>query len=76
MFCFYRVLGGPYCRWEGLADAADYDTFETYKSNLNLVCDDGDATVMKFTPTTNTPADIFYQVYKNTIMRRERQLEF
>ena len=40
----------------------DYEAFDDYRDTLNLNCEPGEAARLTFTPDSNWPDEVYYQV--------------
>lgn len=60
---------GRLCHWThtGDSDAEDFDSFGAYQRTLQLKCDVGEPGVITWTPDSNTPDTVYYQVTHSNI---------
>ena len=59
------AAAGRYCKWKStlaVDSPNDYDTFDDYRDTLTLECDPGEAARLTFTPDSNWPDEVYYQV--------------
>lgn len=54
-----------YCEWQHLTvdQSKDIESFEEYKKTLKLDCEPGDAAVLNWTVSHDTPDLVYYQCY-------------
>lgn len=59
-----RLATGRYCEWKHKTVdlSEEVDTFEEYKATLRLQCDPGRPGTFYWTPDSNTPNEVYYQV--------------
>lgn len=59
-----RLATGRYCEWKHKTVdlAEEVDTFEEYKATLRLQCDPGQPGTFYWTPDSDTPNTVYYQV--------------
>lgn len=58
------TAAGRYCEWQHLTvdKSNEIESFEDYKKTLRLECEPGEAAVMNWTVSNDTPDLVYYQV--------------
>lgn len=61
------TAAGRYCEWQIITvdKSSEIETFEEYKKTLKLHCEPGEAAVLNWTVSHDTPDLVYYQVNKS-----------
>ena len=61
---FNPTATGRLCNWTPNPEYAadDSPSFGAYQQTLKLECDDGEPGILRWTPDSNTPDTVYYQV--------------
>jgi heme/copper-type cytochrome/quinol oxidase subunit 3 len=64
-FLLFSSAAGRYCEWQHITvdKSSDIETFEDYKKTLKLECEHGEASVLNWTVSQDTPDLVYYQVW-------------
>jgi len=65
--------GGRLCRWQHQATGDrrrddEFNTFERFRNNLELRCDDGEAALLEIKPNFTWPDTVYYHSYTTPYM--------
>lgn len=67
----FVISAGRYCEWQHITvdKSSDIETFEDYKKTLKLECEPGEAAILNWTVSSDTPDLVYYQVEYDLSMR-------